>query len=241
VPTADSLNRFVGNPEIEPQYTHSYTLDLTRTGAWGMVKLAPYYRKTTNNWDYFKFVDDKGAAILTWENTDEVLTYGGNATVSLRKGATSNGFVNLNVYRFERTAEDINNASYSGEGTRWSLSFNGMTTVRPGTTLQGFVQYQAPMDLPQGRMASSVWSNFGLRHQFMDKKASLNINVNDPLGLARWKFETSDATHIQKSSNKFTMRTVRVGVTYNFGKPPQPTVRRPQEEQQSAEQAPAIR
>jgi hypothetical protein len=240
IPSADSLNRFVGNPELMPKYTHSYTFDVTKMGTWGMFKVAPYYRLTTNNWDYFKIVDDRGVATLTWRNTDEIKQYGATTTLSLRSGATANGFLNLNMYRYERDASNIS-AAYSGDGFRWDVSANGMFQIRPGTNGSLFVRYQAPQDMPQGRIGAHIFSSVGLRHQFMDKKATLSINVMDPLALMKFSFETRDATHIQKSENHIRFRSVRIGVNYNFGKPPQPTVRRPQEEQVTTEQAPAIR
>jgi hypothetical protein len=241
IPSADSLNRFVGNPELMPKYTHSYTFDVTKMGAWGMFKVAPYYRITTDNWDYFKIVDDRGVATLTWRNTDEIKTMGATTTLSLRSGTTANGFLNLNMYRYERDASNIS-AAYSGDGFRWDVSANGMFQVRPGTNAQMFVRYQAPQDMPQGKIGAHVFSSVGFRHQFMDKKATLNVNVMDPFALMKFSFETRDATHIQKSENHIKFRSVRVGVTYNFGKPPQPTIRRPQEEQVTTEQAaPAIR
>jgi hypothetical protein len=239
IPSADSLNRFVGNPELMPKLTHSYTFDVTRMGAWGMFKVAPYYRVTTDNWDYFKIVDDRGVATLTWRNTDEIKTYGATTTLSLRSGTTANGFLNLNMYRYERDASNIS-AAYSGDGFRWDVSANGMMQLRPGTNAQLFVRYQAPQDMPQGRIGAHIFSSVGLRHQFMEKKATLSVNVMDPLALMKFSFQTADATHIQKSENHVRFRSVRVGLTYNFGKPPQPTVRRPQEEQ-TTEQAPAIR
>src|SRR5688572_910198 len=133
IPSADSLNRFVGNPELMPKYTHSYTFDVTKMGTWGMFKVAPYYRLTTNNWDYFKIVDDRGVATLTWRNTDEIKQYGATTTLSLRSGSTANGFLNLNMYRYERDASNIS-AAYSGDGFRWDVSANGMMQIRPGTT-----------------------------------------------------------------------------------------------------------
>ena len=202
--------------------------------------VSPYYRLTTDSWDYFKIVDDRGVATLTWRNTDEIKTMGATTTLSLRSGTTANGFLNLNMYRYERDASNIS-AAYSGDGFRWDVSANGMFQVRPGTNAQMFVRYQAPQDMPQGKIGAHVFSSVGFRHQFMDKKATLNVNVMDPFALMKFSFETRDATHIQKSENHMKFRSVRVGVTYNFGKPPQPTIRRPQEEQVTTEQAPAIR
>lgn len=240
VPSADSMNKFVGNPGLKPKYTNSFTMDFTRTGAWGMMKLAPYYRKTTDNWEYFKVVDDQGIATLTWQNTSSVTAYGTNATLSLRKGATANGFLSFNAYRYERDASNLS-AAYSGDGFRWDVSANGMMTVRKGTMVQGFARYQAPQDMPQGRISSSVFSNLGLRHQLIDKKANLNLSVVDPFDVFRFKFETTDATHVQRSQNRVSVRSLRVGVTYSFGKPPQPVRRPDDQQQQQPDQTPQIR
>jgi outer membrane receptor protein involved in Fe transport len=229
-PSADSLNKFVGNPQLRPKYTHSFTMDFTRMGAWGMIKLAPYYRETVDNWEYFKVVDNTGVATLTWQNTASVKAMGTNATLSLRKGSTANGFLSFNAYKYERDASNIS-AAYSGDGFRWDVSGNAMMTVRPGTMVQGFARYQAPQDMPQGRISSSVFSNIGVRHQFMENKASLNLAVVDPFDLFRFRFETNDLTHVQQSENKVSIRSLRIALTYNFGKPPQPT-RRPDQDQQ---------
>lgn len=240
VPSADSLNRFVGNPDLKPKYTHAFTMDFTRMGTWGMVKLAPYYKHTTNNWDYFKQVDANGIATLTWLNTSSVRTYGSNATLSLRKGATANGFLSLNGYMYERDASNLN-ASYSGDGFRWDVSANGMATIRRGTMVQAFARYQAPQDMPQGRISSSVFSNIGLRHQFRANRASLNLSVVDPFDLFRFRFETNDTSHIQHSQNKVSIRSLRLALSYSFGKPPQPTARRQEEQQAAPEATPQIR
>jgi hypothetical protein len=205
-----------------------------------MIRVAPYYRQTVDNWEYFKIVDDQGVATLTWMNTDEVLAYGGNATLSLRSGATANGFLNLNMYKYERNASNIS-AAYSGDGFRWDVSANGMMQIRPGTNAQMFVRYQAPQDMPQGRIGAHIFSSLGMRHQFLDKKATLTVNVFDPFALMKFSFETRDASHVQKSENHVKFRSVRVGVSYNFGKPPQPTARRQQEDAPVTEPAPAIR
>ena len=241
-PSPDSLNRFVGNPELKPKYTHSLTLDLTRMGAWGMAKLAPYYRETVDNWDYFKIVDEAGVSTLTWLNTNSIKTYGTNATLSLRKGATANGFISLNAYKFERDAANLPSAAYSSDGFRWDFSANASATVRKGTMVQMFARYQAPQDMPQGRISSSVFSNIGLRHQFLNNKASINIGITDPFDVFEFKFETNDATHVQKSNNKVSIRSLRLGMNYNFGKPPKPTVRTDDGQQQPADGGtPAIR
>ena len=237
-PSADSLNLFVGNPLLKPKYTHAFTMDFTRMASWGMLKLSPYYRQTTNNWDYFKEVDARGVATLTWKNTSSVTMFGTNATVSLRVGTKANGFLSFNAYRYERDASNLN-TSYSGDGFRWDLSANGMGTVAKGLLVQGFARYTAPQDMPQGRISSTVLTTLAMRKQLKGNKVSIIAAVVDPLNVFEYKFETKDATHVQTSANHISIRSMRLGFSYSFGKPPTPTIKK-EDQQQPAEQ-PQIR
>lgn len=226
-PSADSLNIFVGNPTLKPKYTHSFTTDLTHQTAWGMIKLSPYYRKTTNNWDFFKTVDDRGVSTLSWQNTRSIQQYGSNITVSARAGTRANGFLSLNAYEFKRDATGF--ASLSDPttgGFRWDINANAMGTVRKDLMVQAFVRYQAPQDMPQGKISSSVFSNLGLRQNILKGKGSLSLAIVDPFDKFKFKFETNDKTHQQLSENNIKIRSVRLAFNYNFGKPPSPTVRR---------------
>lgn len=231
-PSADSLNIFVGNPTLKPKYTHAFTADLTHMTSWGMVKLSPYFRKTTNNWDFFKTVDARGVSTLTWLNTNSVQSYGSNVTISARAGTKANGFLSFNGYNFKRDASNLSTlADPSTGGFRWDLSANGMMTVRKDLLVQGFARYQAPQDMPQGKISSSVFSNIGLRQNLMGQKASLNLAVVDPFNLFKFKFETRDQNFKQLSENHISIRSVRLAFTYNFGKPPTPTAKKNDDQQ----------
>lgn len=238
-PSADSLNRQIGNPYLKPKYTHAFTADFTKMTSWGMLKLSPYYRETTNNWDFFKTVDANGVSTLSWQNTNSVTTMGTNATISARAGTKANGFLSFNAYEYKRDASNLS-AAYSGDGFRWDISANGLGTVAKGLMVQGFVRYTAPQDMPQGRIVQGVFSNIGLRQTLMKNKGTVNVSIVDPFNVFKFKFETKDATHIQNSENHVAIRSLRVGFTYNFGKPPTPTVRK-ENEQQPDNSQPAIR
>ena len=76
-----------------------------------------------------------------------------------------------------------------------------------------------------------IHNSVGLRKQFMEKKASLNVFVNDPFNLWKFKFETSDKTHEQLSRSNFKNRQASISFTYNWGKPPQQQSRRQSQDQ----------
>ena len=239
-PSADSLNIFVGNPSLKPKYTHAFTADFTHMASWGMLKFSPYYRVTTNNWDYFKDVDANGVSTLTWKNTKSVTQFSTNATVSYRMGSKATGFVSFNAYDYKRDASNLD-TSYSADGFRWDVSANGMATVRKGLMLQGFVRYTAPQDLPQGTIKQGAFSNIGFRQQLKGNQLTLSGAVVDPLNVFHFRFETHDVTHTQVSENHISIRSFRLSLTYNFGKPPTPTVKKDNEQQQVDTSQPQIR
>ncbi|HEX2167825.1 MAG TPA: TonB-dependent receptor, partial [Longimicrobiales bacterium] len=66
--STDPLNRRIGNPDIEPQYTHSVSLNASWSGSAGNLRFSPYYQKTTNDWAPITTVDAEGNSTLPYQN-----------------------------------------------------------------------------------------------------------------------------------------------------------------------------
>ena len=63
------MRRRGGNPYLDPSYTHSISLDYSRVGKVGTLRVAPSWRRSVNGWETIKRVDEKGVSTVTWENT----------------------------------------------------------------------------------------------------------------------------------------------------------------------------
>ncbi len=242
VPVTDPLNRRVGNPHLKPNYTHSITADLSKVGTRGTLRLAPYYRTTVNQWMDIKRVDSAGVSTVTWENVANVTTYGTSLTASLRPTPTGrlSGSTTFNLFREERDAGALT-SDYIKSATRWSANANAQFKIDGNTNAQTNFNYNPPRVLLQGRMSAMIWNSIGLRRQFMDKKASLNININDPFDLSGWNFKTNDRTHEQLSKTTFKNRQASFSFTYNWGKPPQQQSRRQSQDGGGAAETTQIR
>ena len=85
-----------------------------------------------------------------------------------------------------------------------------------------------------------MMTQFGLRHQIMNDKMSLNLNVRDPFNLARSRFETRDETHVQVGRTTPSLRSLVLSLSYSFGRPPRNARQRdsedPAEQEAEAEQ-----
>lgn len=230
--STDPLNRYVGNPFIEPQYTNSFSLDMSSTATWGTLRLSPYYRTTQNDWARIKTVDDEGVSTVTWENVASQRTLGASLTASLRPIHGWGGFASLSANHEDRDASNLA-ASYSGSSMRWSARANVSGHVTPMLSAQMMVSYSPARDVPQGHVGARTMMHMGLRQRFLDGKASLNLSVLDPFDLWNASFETRDPSHIQIGRSEYSMRRATISFSYAFGKPPESERNRQQGEEET--------
>jgi outer membrane receptor protein involved in Fe transport len=230
VPATDKLNVSVGNPDLEPTYSQSFSLDFSWTGRKGTVRLAPYYRSTSDMWERIRTVDTLGIATNRWENGVSAKAYGSNFTISLPPTGPLSGSTNVGIYRDVRDGTNIS-SEYRRSSWMWSLSGNLGLKVRPSLTAQLYAHHFPTQSILQGRASGYTYTSLALRQQVLGTKGSVSLSINDPLNLFRYTSSTRDATYVQDSRSSFVSRVAMLGFTFNFGKPPQQQSRRSSTEQ----------
>jgi hypothetical protein len=227
----DPLNRFVGNPELDAQYTSSLSLETSWTAPFGTLRFSPYYRRTTDDWTQIKRVDEQGVSTVTWENLASVESYGTSLTASVRPVHGMSGNVSVSGSREVRNASNLS-TDYSGDAMRWSARGNLSARITPKLALQAMGYYTPARDVPQGRISSSLMTHVGMRQTFLKDRATINLMVTDPFNLYRSSFETRDPTHIQIGRSRWSARSAVLSFSYSFGSPPRDRRGREEEEQQ---------
>ncbi|HEU4884033.1 MAG TPA: outer membrane beta-barrel family protein, partial [Longimicrobium sp.] len=229
----DPLNRYVGNPDIDPQYTSSLSLETSWTSTFGTLRFSPYYRKTTDDWTQIKTVDAQGVSTVTWENLASVESYGSSLTASIRPIGGISGNVSVSGSREIRNASNLS-TDYSGDAMRWSARGNLSGRITEKLAVQAMGYYTPARDVPQGRISSSLMTHVGLRQTFLKDRATVNLMVTDPFNLYRSSFETRDPTHIQIGRSRWSARSAVLSFSYSFGSPPKD--RRSNDEEEQADE-----
>ncbi len=81
-----------------------------------------------------------------------------------------------------------------------------------------YVTYDGPRAIAQGTRPGVFVANLGVRRDFLDRKATLSVSVQD-LFLSRiYRSELSTATYAQSSSYHRTNRFAGVTFHYRFGR-----------------------
>ncbi|MDZ7780711.1 MAG: TonB-dependent receptor [Gemmatimonadota bacterium] len=214
--STDPLNRRVGNPNVDPEYTHSLSLHAIWSTPFGRLRLSPYYRRTDGGWAEITSVDGDGISTRTWDNVTSEERYGATLTAWLPRGERVSGFVSVGG---NRTARDASNLAdrYSSSSLRWQTRVSLEAMVTEKLSVESRSSYRPAVDLPQGRSDAQISTDFGLRYRFLDRQASLRMAFEDPLGLRESSREIRDLTHVQIGRSSESSRSIRFSVSYAFG------------------------
>jgi len=230
----DLQNVFLGNPELDPEYTDAIELGYQYSGQAGSVQVSPFYRRTT---DVIRIILNTADSVagrevtsVSFQNLDTGTSWGADLNGSLRVGQRFNGFAGFNVFKMV-TEGTGGESSLGSDAVTWSARVNGTYNVTPRTSLQAMVFYRAPMDIERGRFASILNANVSVRQKLMGEKASLTVRLSDPFDTNRFRVEAGDDNVIQLTERTFNARAVHVTFQYNFGQAPR-VRQRPQEPQQ---------
>jgi hypothetical protein len=214
--STDPLNRTVGNPDLEPRYTHSVSLNASWSGSLGTLSLGPYWRRAVNGWERIIEVDEQGVSTRTWDNLASQTSYGASATLSLRRRGGWGGRVSVTGAQSTRDASNLADR-FSGSSFRWSARSSIDGTVWGGLRTQGSFTYSPAVDLPQGRTLARRTADFSLRYRFLDERASLGVNLRDPFLLRRDRTEIRDQTVVLSGSARESTRSLQATLSYALG------------------------
>jgi ferric enterobactin receptor len=229
----DLQNVFVGNPQLNPEYTDAIELGLQHSGQMGSVQLSPFYRRTTDVIRFIINTDDvvagREVTSISFRNLDTGSSWGADLNGTLRMGQRFNGLAAFNVFKMV-TEGSSGESAVSTDAVTWSARFNGTYNFSPRTSLTGMYFYRAPMQVEGGRFDAMSFANVALRQKLYGERMSVTVRLSDPFNTQRFRVRAGDDNLIQLTERTFTSRAVHLSVQYNFGRPPR--VRQPRQDEQ---------
>lgn len=219
--SADPYTREVGNPDLAPQFTHSWRMDTRWSGSLGSISVTPTYQLTTDEWVDIRTVDRDGVATETAGNLGTTHRYGLGVTASLRAPDGWRGSLRAQGAREIRDGGPEEIALATGRSfSSWSLRGNLSRQLNPNLSLQSRVNYRPGRAVPQGRVSARVTTRVGARLRVLDRRGALTLNLQNPLESATSEFETRDASHIQFGESTRSRRAAVLSFSYAFGGEP---------------------
>ena len=232
----DAQNVFIGNANLNPEYTHAIEGGLTKTGALGSIQFQPFYRYTTDvirvdiNTD--DTIDGRNVTSVSFRNLATSSSFGSDLNTSIRPHKKVSMFGSFNVFRM--VTDGGSESALQSDAVLWGARLNATFNPTDKLTLQGAYNYRAPTKVEQGRFSANQSAFFSGRYKLMGDKASVSLRVVDPFNTIGFKIRAHNDQIIQVTERQFGVRGTFLSFNYTWGQAPK--IRQPQPDNQPAPQ-----
>ena len=212
----DPTFRQIGNPQLDPEYVHSFELSLTRKWTPATLSITPFFRRTVNEIERRETLSPDGVTTLTFENFASSNSYGLEMVTSLQMEEWVRGNVSVNAHRVVTDASYVN-TDLSNDAMSYSGRANLTFPIGPGLDLQLSQFYRAPMDIAGGEIGAMMSSEVGLQKQLFDGKGSISLRASDVFDAMNFNIERRTDTFYTESTMDWSQRQIMVTFSYSFG------------------------
>lgn len=211
----DNREMRVGNPDINPEITHSFEGGWMQYFTGGSILSSLYYKRTNDKIERMAELGPNGIIYRVPMNISsrDAMGFELNGNYSpcnwLRLTTGFNFYREVVKGTYEGQGFDIDNFS-------WTNRTSVNVTLPYKIKFQASANYQAPSVRPQGKTLAIFYGDLGLSKDFWKDNATIGVNVRDVLNSRRWKTETTTPTIYSMSDFQWRPRSVRVTFTYRF-------------------------
>ena len=212
----DPTFRFQGNPQLDPEYVHSFELSLTRKWAPATLSVTPFFRRTVNEIERREALRSDGVTVLTFDNFASSDSYGVEVVTSLQVEGWVRGNVSVNANRVVTDASNVD-TDLSNDAMAYSGRANVTFPIGPGLDLQISQFYRAPMDIAGGEIGARMSSDVALQKDLFGGDGSLSLRASDVFDAMNFDLQRQTDRFYSESTRDWSQREVMVTFSYSFG------------------------
>jgi outer membrane receptor protein involved in Fe transport len=216
---SDARSIWVGNPDLNPEYTHSMEISFLKDYEKGSFLISPYYRYTTGPMERILIVDSVGNSFSQSQNLDHRHAVG--LEVSYQQTLAEWWDLNVNVNLFYNELEAgpgldyLDASAFSGGGrlmSKWHLPWE--------MDVQASVGVQAPRNTSQGFSEGIYTLDLSLSQKLLDGQGILSASVRDVFNSRVWRSNLSQPDFTRISEFQWAQRQFTLSFSYYFNQQP---------------------
>ncbi len=210
---SDSRNLYTGNPNLDPEYTHSVELGHIKYWDNATLSSAFYYRHTDGVIQRIKTINEDESTLTRPENlaTDNAFGLEATFTYNVLKWWKLDG--DLNFYRsiVDGSNQDEN---FESDNFSWFGKFTLRMTVLKSTDIQLRFNYRAPTQTVQGSRKAMYFLDLAISKDLLNNKATITLSARDLLNTRKRRYTTFGEDFY--SEGEFQWRSREVKLTFNY-------------------------
>ncbi|MDD3039121.1 TonB-dependent receptor [Bacteroides sp.] len=209
----------IGNPDIRPEYIHSFELNYKKNLGNQVIQSSLFYRSRKDKIERLRIPYQAGVTLDSMANVGNDHSLGmelsGQLTLNKWWGLNING----NVYYY-KVVNNINSGGKKETSTNYDFTVNNLFRVHKNTRIQLDGNFVGPSVTTQGRSSSFWFVNLAIRQQWFNSNLQSTLSFRDIFNSARYKNEITtptleSITHIRP---KFPVITLSISYTFNHFK-----------------------
>ncbi|MBA7546789.1 hypothetical protein ES705_39188 [subsurface metagenome] len=213
---SDNRNIRTGNPNLNPEYTHSietgYLLKLEKFDFYSGL----YFRYTSGVIERIAQIDDStGITYIIPYNLSERESYGLETNLSLDvvKWWTLSGDLNL----FRSISEgDFNGEKLESDDYSWNTRLNSRMRFPQNIDFQAIFFYRAPQETTQGKREAFYMLNMALSKDILKGRGTLTLNVRDVLNSRRFRYIIDQPNLYSENEHRRSERSYTLTFIYRL-------------------------
>ncbi|MEH0157064.1 outer membrane beta-barrel protein [Limibacter armeniacum] len=215
-----------GNPGILPEFIDAYELGILKNIGDHSISLEGYYRITHNKVEsistpFEEAESGQNVFLHTFENIGKDYSLGGELMIGLQATEWWRADLMGNVYNYRvegsySYSEDGESKEtiFDRESLNWSVRLNNQLKFGKTTSVQLNASYNGPSVTAQGRNEGFFMTSAALRQDFMNKKFTATLQVEDVFATGRRK-RSSEGPNFTTYSEDFR-NAPNVSVTLSY-------------------------
>lgn len=208
-------NFFGGNPNLDPEFTHS--VEFGHIKYWDNASLSSsiYYRHSTGVIERIRTIDEVGNTYTIPQNLATEDAYGLEVTYSITpyKWWRVNG--DLNFYRSLTNGDNVG-ANLSADNLSWFGRATSMMNLTDKLDFQLRVNYRAPRTTTQGKSKSMTGIDLAFSQDILKDNATVSLSVNDLLNTQLRRYTTYGEDFYSDGSYRWRRRQVVLSFNYRL-------------------------
>lgn len=226
---SNNRNIFMGNPQLDPQYTDSF--EFSYMAKFGKLMLTPniYYSYTDQNIQRYQSIDEFGTLITRPINVGTEQRYGGDLTFTYKPWKWWNIMGNVNLFGYKTDGEQTDSytdpdsgettsttTNFDGKGFSWFGRLSNSFTLPSDFSIQLAGFYRDGTKTAQSTRKSMYSVDLSVNKDLFNDKATISLNINDLFNTRVFEVYSFGDNFSVDSRYRWSVRSVNLTFTYRF-------------------------
>ncbi|MFT3705786.1 MAG: outer membrane beta-barrel family protein [Agriterribacter sp.] len=210
---SDNRNYWSGNPDLNPEFTHSFEIGHIKYISKSSFSSSLYYRNTRGKIMSVRRVDSLGNSVTLPENLATENSFGAEFTGSYTPWQWWKMDGSFNFFRAITDGSNLSD-EFKSDTYSWFVRFLSRFTFWKNTDLQLRGNYEAPQQMPQGRQKSIATLDLAISKDILKNNGTLTLNVTDVFNSRKYRSITEGSNFYTVSNSQGRLR--QLNLTFNY-------------------------